>query len=164
LSPQATGGDQQMLDMLVEATASREAADRWRWKNADAALCAAVVETEASGQSTVSSATLFHHLLMPPGCRDSMLPGLGGNNITRLAMSPKKSASMWLHCLLQWRKLLAAKSIIEKLVQQVDVLPCFLMTMSSANCDSLLSHGLARMRPLHRPDRQGELQRWQGFC
>ena len=62
VSLQATGGDQQMLDMLVEATASREAADRWRWKNADAALSAAVVETEASRQLTTSLATLHHRL------------------------------------------------------------------------------------------------------
>lgn len=45
-TPQATGGDQQMLDMLVEATATTAAADRWRWKNADAALCVAVVEDQ----------------------------------------------------------------------------------------------------------------------
>lgn len=45
---QATGGDQQMLDMLVEATASHAAADRWRWKDADMAQTAAVIEVEAS--------------------------------------------------------------------------------------------------------------------
>jgi hypothetical protein len=45
---QATGGDRQMLDMLVEATASPAAADRWRWKDVDAAQCSAIIETEAS--------------------------------------------------------------------------------------------------------------------
>ena len=45
---QATGGDRQMLDMLVEATASPAAADRWRWKDVDAARCSAIIEAEAS--------------------------------------------------------------------------------------------------------------------
>ena len=48
---QATGGDRQMLDMLVEATASPAAADRWRWKDVDAARCSAIIEAEASRPS-----------------------------------------------------------------------------------------------------------------
>lgn len=40
-----------MLDMLVEATASPAAADRWRWKDVDAARCSAIIEAEASKPS-----------------------------------------------------------------------------------------------------------------
>jgi len=47
---QATGGDRQMLDMLVDATSAPAAFDRWRWKAAVHAETTAIIEAEVRGR------------------------------------------------------------------------------------------------------------------